>query len=200
MRACQSCAGRPQGNYVIFGKLRILRILPTSSTSSQPPRISYWRDPKLRGRVCRVGGAEKVNEWRWSLKSWLIEHNSETPNDTLLPRWLLIVCSRLPSRLLNKFVWTCLVFRQLSEAFGSSQTQRWAQSQSPCPPTLLTSNSPHPPTILLTKRARLNSFSVSSTFQNLRILANTTAWAVTVPLSSYPSDSPFRASAHRPTH
>ena len=96
----------------------------------------------------------------------------------LLPFFLPIPCIHPRSYSLNEFSGTCLVFPQLSEPSGPSQTPRGAQSQSTCPSIGLPSHSLRPPTFLLTKQVHLNLFSVSSTFSTLWTLANTTLCVV----------------------
>ena len=92
----------------------------------------------------------------------------------LLPIFLPIpsVCPRSCS--LNEFAWTRLVFPQFSEPSGPLQTQRRAQSHSHSPSAHLISHLVCPPILPPTKRVRLNSFSVSSTFWTLWTVANAT--------------------------
>jgi len=94
----------------------------------------------------------------------LSSYPSSSPSHVSI--FLPIPCVRPSSYSLNKFVWTHLVFLQLSEPSGPSQ-------HSHSPPTHLPLDSMCHTTFLLTKRVRLNLFSVSSTFWTLWILANT---------------------------
>ena len=121
---------------------------------------------------------------------------SYSPPAVFLP----ILCIHPSSYSLNEFVWTCLVFLQLSEPSGPSQTEWHVQSQSHSPPTHLPLDSMHHTTFLLTKQVRLKSFSASSTFWTIWTLTNTTPRTVPVHLSSYLSSFPFRVSAHLPVH
>ena len=106
----------------------------------------------------------------WALTNTM----THTPSPTLLlPTFLSIPCVIPPSYSLNKFVWTHLVLHLLSEPSGLLQTQCHTQSQSTCPPTRLPSHSMCLPIFLFTKWICLNSFSVSSTFWSLWILAGT---------------------------